>query len=280
MNMEKLTLSNEQVERFNRDGFLVIENFYAQTEVRAVQLGIYNIIGRVLQRHGLPDDRMPFSAERFDDGFNAMIRLDRSLGAEVYDAIKQIPAFIRLLSSAAHEDMMERLRPGSQAGIAASGYGIRIDNPNEDQYRVFLHQEYPAQLRSLNGLVFWSPLVPITEEIGPVNFYSSSQSEGPLPVITDRNGQRQGAYSLRLHNEKKYTSKYSAVAPLSNPGDVVIIDFLVLHASGINQSQRSRWTMQFRYFDFSEPTGMSHGWQGSYASGVDFRDVHPELCKD
>jgi len=38
--------------------------------------------------------------------------------------------------------------------------------------------------------------------------------------------------------------------------------------------------MQFRYFDFSEPTGMAHGWKGSFAAGVDFKKIHPELCVD
>ncbi|MBX4421274.1 hypothetical protein K4H00_25030, partial [Mycobacterium tuberculosis] len=55
------------------------------------------------------------------------------------------------------------------------------------------------------------------------------------------------------------------------------VDFLVLHASGQNTSGRSRWSMQFRYFNFCEPTGRAHGWKGSYANGVDFRTVHPEL---
>ena len=57
----------------------------------------------------------------------------------------------------------------------------------------------------------------------------------------------------------------------------VLVDFLVLHASGQNTSGRSRWSMQFRYFNFCEPTGRAHGWKGSYANGVDFRTVHPEL---
>ena len=58
------------------------------------------------------------------------------------------------------------------------------------------------------------------------------------------------------------------------------MDFLVLHASGENVSERARWSMQFRYFNFDEPTGLRHGWKGAYAAGVDFRSVHPELCAD
>ncbi len=60
----------------------------------------------------------------------------------------------------------------------------------------------------------------------------------------------------------------------------VVIDFLVLHASRHNRAKRSRWSMQFRYFNFNDPMGMSHGWKGSFAAGVDFRTIHPELSVD
>lgn len=279
--MVNIQLQPEQIAQFHRDGVLVIRSVYDSADVEAVQKGIYEVIGLVMRRHGLADTRRSFSPAHFDDGYNAMILQNRILGAEIYDAVKQIPAFIRLLSHSLHEDLMRQLRPGSQPGIAANGYGVRIDNPNEDNFRAQWHQEYPAQLRSLNGLVFWTSLVPVTEALGPVEFCLGSHKEGALPVSTgDSNSKRKGAYNLLLHNEAYYLAKYPHIAPLSEPGDLVVIDFLTLHASGINRSDRSRWTMQFRYFDFSEPTGMAHGWKGSFAAGVEFRQIHPELCVD
>lgn len=279
--MANFQLLPEQIAQFQQDGVLVLRSAYETTDIEVIQRGIYDVIGRVMQRHRIADLRRPFSPARFDDGYNAMILQNRVLGAEVYDAVKQIPAFIRLLSHPLHEELMRRLRPGSHPGIAANGYGIRIDNPNEDYFRAQWHQEYPAQLRSLNGLVFWSSLLPVTEALGPVEFCLGSHAAGPLPVSTGAGDvNRKGAYSLILDNETHYLSKYSHTAPLSNPGDVVVIDFLTLHASGHNRSNRSRWTMQFRYFDFAEPTGMAHGWKGSFGAGVDFRQIHPELCVD
>ena len=279
--MANLQLQTEQIEQFERDGVLVLRSVYELTDIVAIQKGIYDIIGLVMQQHNISDARKPFSIENFDDGFNAMIQQNRELGAVVYDAVKQIPAFIRLLSHPIHEQIMQQLRPVSQPGIAAGGYGIRIDNPHEDQFRAQWHQEYPAQLRSLNGLVFWSSLVPVDEMLGPVVFCPGSHKEGPLPVSTCFNdAKRKGAYNLMLHDEADFIAKYPRIAPLSRPGDLVIIDFLVLHASGHNRSERSRWTMQFRYFDFSEPTVMAHGWKGSFAAGFDFRLAHPELCVD
>ncbi|KQY49726.1 phytanoyl-CoA dioxygenase family protein [Lysobacter sp. Root494] len=275
-------LDDSQRDAFHRDGFLVIRAFYdVQADIAPIQLGIRRVIGQVLLRHGITNTCRTAADASFDDDYQALIAKDRSFGGEVYDAVKQIPAFTRLLGKPEHETLFALLRPGSIPGIAAGGSGIRIDNPGEDQYRAEWHQEYPSQLRSLDGLVFWSPLVEMTNELGPVRFCPGSHLAGPQPVHTHASGNgKTGAYAVRLRDEQQLLERYPQVAPLMSPGDLAVVDFLTLHASGYNTSRRSRWSMQFRYFNFAEPTGMSHGWKGSFAAGVDFRAIHPELCAD
>jgi len=278
-------LTEEQVACFHRDGLLVIEQFYRKEDILPIQRGIYDVIGQVMIKNGVQDRRSSFSPTAFDEGFMDLIKANRAWGGEVYDAIKQIPAFVRLLGNPVHEALFRELRPNAIPGVAAGGYGIRIDVPFEDKYRAMWHQEYPAQLRSLDGLVFWSPLLSITPELGPVMFCPGSHKEGPLPVCEadPEDAGRSGAYALMIKDEAKILAKYDKIAPLTEPCDLVIIDFLVLHASGYNRGTRPRWSMQFRYFNFAEPTGRSHAWRGSYAAGIDFRRIHPELhvrCKE
>jgi hypothetical protein len=276
-------LSVEQIHQFCQEGFLLIKGFYdLERDIVPIQRGIHQVIGQVLKRHGLPDTRGDFVSEHFDDGYQDLIEANRSYGGEVYDAIKQIPAFIRLLGIAEHETLIKQLRDDAVPGIAAGGYGIRVDNPGEERFRAPWHQEYPAQLRSLDGVVYWSPLVPVTTELGPVRVCVGSHRNGPVPVHTRAplSPDKTGAYALILKDEEELVSCYEQVAPLSDPGDLLIIDFLTLHASGQNTGHRSRWSMQFRYFNFNEPVGMRHGWKGSYAAGIDFATIHPELCLD
>jgi hypothetical protein len=272
-------LTADQIAAFHETGILVLKDFYAFEKLQAIQLGIYQVIGQVMIRHGVADRRPSFSPATFDHGYSELLSSNRAWGSEIYDMVKQIPAFMRLVSDPAHELLLRELRPESIPAVAAGGYGIRIDNPFEDKFRAMWHQEYPAQLRSVDGVVYWSPLVPITEEIGPVMMCPGSHKAGPLPVYNadpDRTG-RSGAYALKIKDEEEWISRYPKVAPLTNPGDLVVIDFLVLHASGVNRGNRSRWSMQFRYFNFNDPVGRAHGWKGSFAAGVDFRAVHPEL---
>lgn len=275
------SLSDAQVAKFHHDGLLVLPGFYdAASDILPIQRAIHQIIGQVMKRHEIPDTRPAFSADRFDDGYQPLIALDRSYGGEVYDAVKQAPAFVRLLADSRHEQLFSILRPGSIPGIAGGGYGIRIDNPGEDRFRAEWHQEYPSQLRSLDGLVFWSPLVPMSTELGPIQFCLGSHSVGAVPVVQRAEDDKAGAYALRLEGESSLLEQFPRIAPLTSPCDLVVVDFLTLHASGFNRSKRSRWSLQFRYFNFDDPAGLAHGWKGSFAAGVDFRSIHPELCAD
>lgn len=276
-------LTDEQVQTFHRDGLLVLRNFYDRaTEVEPIQRGIHALIGLVIAEQGLEIRQEPFSPDTFDSGYQELIAHDRSLGGVIYDAVKQIPAFIRLVSNDRHEAVMQRLRETDLAAVAAGGYGIRIDNPNEEKFRAGWHQDYPAQFRSLDGLVYWSPLATVTEALGPVEFCIGSHQDGLAPIRTkdDRNPDKKGAYGLTLDDEAGRVAKYEHTAPLTNPGDLVVIDFLTLHRSGANRAKRSRWSMQMRWFNFEEATGRRIAWAGSFAAGNDLRSVHPELVVD
>jgi Phytanoyl-CoA dioxygenase (PhyH) len=276
-------LTAEQHQRFHADGLVVVPGFYdLERDIVPIQRGIHGVIARIISRERLSIAQPPFASATFDAGYQAIIAHDRRLGGEIYDAVKQIPAFMRLVAMERNEQALRELRATDLPGLAAGGYGIRIDNPSEERFRADWHQEYPAQLRSLDGVVFWSPLVSVSEELGPVRFCIGSHRDGPVRVHTsdpDR-PDKSGAYGLVLEDRDRRVARYPQIAPLSRPGDLILVDFLTLHASGVNRGQRSRWSMQFRYFNFNEATGIRNGWRGSYAAGVDFAKVHPELLAD
>jgi hypothetical protein len=206
-----------------------------------------------------------------------LIQVDRGLGSIVYDAVKQLAAFTRLVHGPNHAAVFQALRPDCTPGVAGGGSGIRIDLPGEDRYRAEWHQEFPAQFRSARGLVFWSPLRSLTPALGPVEICVGSHHLGALPV-RDVSGEtsQSGAYALRLADES-VVNRYEPIAPLLEVGDLLVMDFFTLHRSGWNTSDRARWTMQARWFDFRDPLGVSIGWVGSFAAGKGVGDVLPEL---
>lgn len=273
-------ITDEEVERFHTDGFVLLKAFYSYEEhVLPIQQAAYAVIGLVARRHGVDLDRPDFSPEGFDDGLMTLLAHDRRAVSDVYDAVKQLAPFVRMTGLARHEETFARLRGTDVVGVAGGGCGIRIDLPREDRFRAAWHQEYPAQFRSADGITFWSPLRTVTADLGPVQLCRGSQVEGIIPVYeepAEAHG-RTGAYALRLVGEEEIIGRYPRLHAVAEPGDVLVIDFQTVHASGFNVSRHARWSMQFRYFNFCDPEGIRIGWSGCYAAGKAIRDVYPEL---
>lgn len=283
MSTKPLSLTEDQCTQFHQEGFLILRGAYdLDREITPVQKDIYRIIGLLLEKYQIPFVQEPFSPEHFDSGCQELLNTNRKYISELYDAVKHIPAFVRLACSEKHDYLMKMLRSTDMPAIPSGGYGIRIDNPGEVNFRANWHQDYPSQLRSMDGLIFWSPLVSLPDELGPLQIAKSSHQDGLFPLLTNGgdNSQKSGAYSLRLHDEEKILSKYEKVTGYAEPGDLIVIDYLNLHASGFNTSKRSRWSMQMRYFNFREPKGIGYSWVGSYAAGVNVQTIHPELFVD
>jgi ectoine hydroxylase-related dioxygenase (phytanoyl-CoA dioxygenase family) len=260
-------MTSSTIEEFDKNGFAVFPGFYdRQTEIAPIQERIRRIVKVVADKYGVAASTMTPEVA-MTTGWIQVAAANRSWGGEIYDAVKQIPEFVSLAASAKNTRLFETLRRGSVPGFATAGCGIRIDAPGEHKYRAMWHQEFPAQMYSLDGLVFWSPLLPMTAEMGPVELAIGSHREGLVPVFEDDEGiGRTGAYALRLEREAERIAQYQRAAPLTAPGDLVVLDFLLLHQSGKNLSTHPRWSMQFRMFNFLDPVGTRLSWRGGMGS--------------
>lgn len=275
--MKKNILTTDQINEFNQNGVLLIPNFYDLQNIERIQFGIYQIIGLLIEKYQLPVAREAYTPETFDSGYSQLIAASRAYGGEVYDAAKQIPAFLRQVSCERNERLFAQLRGTDAVGIGAASYGIRIDNPGEEKFRSHWHQEFLFQPQSLDGIVMWTPLVKVTPEMGPVQVCVGSHKAG-LQRYTKggKYADKQGAYQIGLPDEDAAIKPYPLVAPTSGPGDLIIMDFLTLHQSGFNVGHRPRWSMQVRYFNFREPTGIKLGWKPSVTAGSAIETLFPE----
>jgi hypothetical protein len=270
---------NERIKELKENGYVLFENFYSmEHEIEPILFGIWKILGLLLKKYNVQVNQLPFSPDTFDKGYLDLIKQNRKYGGEVYDAIKQIPAFVRLVSAKKNEELFNELRNTKHCGISGQGYGMRIDNPNEEKYRSLWHYEYRDQFRSQDGVVFWAPLVPIIPKIGPVMICPKSHKGGlRRSYLHDpENPDKMGVYGFRLENEETVVKEYGIVEPLSKPGDLLVMDFLTLHSSGHNTSNRARWSMQYRYFNFDHPSGIEISWKG-VSNNLKLEEVHPEL---
>jgi hypothetical protein len=264
----------EEAKFFSEHGYLYVTQFYdLATEVEPIRNDIFDLIGLITRTHGIALQRPRYGETEFDHGLQYLIANYRPLVGVLYNAVKKLPNYLRLACNEKHDQYCRVLLETSFVGFANRGYGIRMDNPCEDEYSTQLHQDYVSQLSGQSAIVTWSPLRHVTEELGRLTIYPGSHRSGVFPILKTGEGSR----GLVIADEDKLAANYPGLAPEVQVGDCLMLHFLTLHQSGKNRSDRTRWSMLSRYFDFNHPTGAAINWNGGLQEGNSFEKVHPEL---
>jgi hypothetical protein len=261
--------------RYASDGLALVSKFLnVQTAFVPLWNQIRDVIDMARAQCGMP----PSVGEAFDAGLPELLKVNRKVAGKVYDAVRKLPAYYAIANSPAIWKLVGQLMNTDLPGWYAQGSGIRMDHPGEDQYLSPWHQEYPSHLNSLDLLTLWIPLVPVDEIVGSVIFCPGSQREGLLPVYLDDplNTNRNGAKATEIANLDVYLERYPQTSMDTMPGDIVALHGLTLHCSRPNRSNRTRWSMQLRYFNYRDEDGQRTFWTGGMLAGVDLRAVHPE----
>ena len=260
-------------ERFDDDGFVVLRSWL---DIRADLEPLQRELGMLIE-HAARACGARFTAAgdpaAFDRGYLELVAEHPDVQPLVYDNAKNLVAFQRLIVNERLAGLYRALRRTELAGTAPGANGVRIDRPGDDRRLAPWHQEFQYQFRSLDGVTFWIPLVPVTADMGPVVLARGSHRGGVEPLVdTSGSGESDmamGAYgALRLEDEATIPERYELCAPLSEPGDVMAFDFLTLHASGANVGTRARWTVQIRYFNFADEYGAKIRWTGGLKHGT------------
>jgi len=117
--------------------------------------------------------------------------------------------------------------------------------------------------------VFWTPLRDVEKELGPVIYYPGSHALGLVPMEISGGESR----DQRIHNEAELRESFACHQPEVAAGDLLILDFLTLHESGLNVGQAARWSLTSRFFDAGAPLSVDMRWRGGTQEGNTVRDL-------
>jgi hypothetical protein len=271
-------IRDEDVARFRRDGFHAARGLVPRPRVELALAALDQLLcARDPSLRPSPPARV---ADEIHDKLTSLAARDRAELGRVYAAARKVAPFWGLVGSAEINEAAGRLLETSHVGVAFRGAGIRLDLPHEDRYRSHWHQEYHSQMSSLRGVVAWISLGRVDSSMGPVELAVGSHREGLLPVrcVDPMNVGRDYTRTFVVPDVESVAARYPSSSFATEPGDVLFLDFLLLHRSGWNRSAegRSRVTGQVRYFDMTEPTGVAHAWLGGWQDGGDFAALHPD----
>lgn len=130
------------------------------------------------------------------------------------------------------------------------------------------HQEWSNMQGSLDGVVAWTPLVPIDEAMGRLQIVPGSHTRGLLPFGAD------GAndYPLALVDQE-----HDFVEVDIPPGALLLFSAFLVHRSGVNTTRRARLTINFRYNNAAEPTFVERRYVDPFHYAVATELVTPDF---
>ena len=242
-------LTTEQLEQFDREGFVVVEGVFEDAdlqpvideiteavEVRARELVAAGELSRTYEEYGF-ETRLAYISQETD-----------KLARSIWDGTLAGPAFFGLISNPKLLDVAEQLC-GPEL-IASSVYRLRPKIPHYDHGAVPWHQDsgyFEPYCDDALVLTVWLPLVDATAERGCMWAMPGVHRQGIF-----RHQGRQGKAYLEIPDDELPPAE-PVCCPV-NKGGVLLLTNRTPHVSFENNSDIVRWSMDLRYQSASLPT--------------------------
>ena len=242
-------LTTEQLERFDREGFVVVEEVFTDADlqpvideiteavdVRARELVAAGELSRTYAEYGF-ETRLAHISQETD-----------KLARSIWDGTLAGPAFFHFISHPKLLDVAERLC-GPEL-IASSVYRLRPKIPHYDHGAVPWHQDsgyFEPYCDNALVLTVWLPLVDANEENGCMWAMPGVHQGGVF-----RHQGRPGKAYLEIPD-----AALPPVEPVCCPvkkGGVLLLTNRTPHVSFENHSDIVRWSMDLRYQSAALPT--------------------------
>ncbi len=242
---------------FSAVDYLPLENalrFLISTRLRLSNITSYKINGR------------------FDDGFIELVNHARLEQDVIFRACLRLLPMKILAVDPRILEVTRSLIP-SDLLMSSNFMPIKSDLPHSYSGVFPWHQDYPPQMDSSDGLIFWCPIQSVAADM-TLLLAPGSHSLGLLPCkwVGDKPG-----YSYYELASPEISNRFPVVAVPVEKGDVVVCSTMCLHASQVNRGPYTRWTPIFRFGNFKDDLAVKKNWPGSLYEGYSFAKICPEM---
>ena len=238
--------SSDQIrEKFRERGYFIAKSIISEKKINAVLETIFRIYFKYNPSSKLRDLQEPWNSDLFHEEIIKFRKSDPKRFSLLYDSTQTSVSIMELLTSELIAKYSANLLDTKNNELCITEGMIRMDAPGDKRNIAGWHQEI-SYLRN-NGLVIWIPLSDITPDLGPLQVCPKSHHEGELKVVQNKN--LPGDVSTVSVDEVKpeYIAKYSIMDVEIKKGDVLFFDTELFHRSGVNTSNRMRFSCQVRH---------------------------------
>ena len=228
-----MRLTPQQVEAYNRDGFLILKDLFSTTEVTAMRAEL----GRIQKID--TDHLVRENGSHIAKTIYRVHEADGPTASPVFHAVSRCPRMLEPAQDLLSDQQLyiHHTKCNLKTAIDGSVWAWHQD------YGTWKRDGMPEALPTTALIMLDEP----TEMNGCLYFIPGSHKEGSLePEFNDATGYK--FYVTPKEKLLEIMARSPAPVPIvGKPGTVVFFDCNILHASGHNLSQHNRWAIYVVY---------------------------------
>jgi len=127
----------------------------------------------------------------------------------------------------------------------------------EDVYHtVPPHQDWSSMQGSTDSVVVWVPLTDINRDLGALKVVPGSHKNGLQAIAVYE--------SFGIVDSQNSQKEYNFIDVGAETGDALFFSSFLIHQSGLNTTDKIRWSCHFRYNNMDEPSFVERGYPHPY----------------
>ncbi len=233
---------------YSKNGYAILKNIVPYTRIDALLENIYKLYRKYSTDSELDEAEDPWKSEIFHKKLIEFRKKDPKLFGAIYDSLKTSLTLTQLVSDDKIVDNVAKFLNVKPSDISISEPMCRLDVPNDKRNALEWHQErsfFPQNRDGSHSLVCWIPLTNVTEEMGTIHISPESHKGGL--IIPERNEKKNGSSTRQISVPEEHIKKYEDLTVSVDVGDVVFLNMLLFHRSGVNISDKIRYAVQARF---------------------------------
>ena len=238
-------MSNQIQENFSAVGYSIAKQIVSEKKIDSILETIFKIFCKYNPSTKLLKLQKPWLTDLFHEEMIKFRQRDPEKFSLLYVSAQTSVSVNELVSDEIIGEYSANLLGSKNTEMSITEGMIRMDTPDDKRNFTGWHQEI-SYLRN-NGLVIWIPLSDVTSDLGQLQICPKSHHEGELKVVQNKNLPGDVSTVSVDEVEPEYIAKYSIMDVEIKKGDVLFFDTELFHRSGVNTSNRIRFSCQIRH---------------------------------
>lgn len=265
-------LTVDQISQFHARGYCVLNEIITKSQAATIIDASERLAGVLLSQTG----NAVVASSDSDEGsegskFLQLVRMSRSDAGRVFDALIKIPLVNQIVYSEKFQGIASQLLRSDLVLAPPSQMNLRADHPEEGKFLYPWHTDYSYNASSSNSIVFWVPLQDVDLVNGALHIIPGSHNFQSKVRLNEHaiTAKMSSAYFSIENIEEALNEAGEIRCPLLL-GEAVVFHSRLIHKSGANRSNATRFALQSRWFDALSLDAV----QGKFRGGLD-EGVHP-----